>query len=95
MLSASRRGLFAAFTDHERFAFSYLFAYIGVPDHRRWAACSSASLQRLTSAGWSVTIRRTHRVPALAALGCSSSCSCPSRCNLDQLYPLGHGERPR
>ncbi|MFT3921900.1 MAG: hypothetical protein QM778_05140 [Myxococcales bacterium] len=49
--------LFTAFSDHERFAFSYLFAYIAFLTIALGGVFFGI-LQWLTNAGWSVTIRR-------------------------------------
>ncbi len=81
---------FAWISDHERFAFSYLFAYVSF-------LCIALGgvffglIQFLTSAGWSVTVRRTteflHWPMALFVL-----LFAPVALHLDQLYPwVSHG----
>lgn len=82
--------LFTAFTDHERFAFSYLFAYIAFLTIALGGVFFGL-LQWLTNAGWSVTIRRLTEflhwplwVFAILFL--------PIAANLETLYPwVGHG----
>jgi hypothetical protein len=81
---------FAWISDHERFAFSYLFAYVSF-------LCIALGgvffglIQFLTSSGWSVTVRRTteflHWPMALFVL-----LFAPVALHLDQLYPwVSHG----
>jgi len=79
---------FAAFTDHERFAFSYLYAYIAfltIPV----GGVFFGLLQYLTSSGWSVTIRRVteflHGPIWLFVL-----LFVPIALNMEQLYPWTH-----
>ncbi|MEY4508296.1 MAG: hypothetical protein RLZZ450_418 [Pseudomonadota bacterium] len=79
---------FAAFTDHERFAFSYLYAYIAfltIPV----GGVFFGLLQYLTSSGWSVTIRRVteflHGPIWLFVL-----LFIPIALNMEQLYPWTH-----
>lgn len=85
--------IFAAVTDHERFAFSYLFAYIAFLTIAVGGVFFGL-LQWLSSAGWSVTIRRTteflHWPIWLFVI-----LFVPIALNMDQLYPwmqTGHGE---
>lgn len=80
--------------DHERFAFSYLFAYVSFLTIALGGVFFGL-IQWLTNAGWSVTIRRTteflHWPMALFAL-----LFLPVLASMDQLYPwsvdAGHGE---
>jgi hypothetical protein len=90
--------IFAAVTDHERFAFSYLFAYIAFLTIA-FGGVFFGLLQWLTSAGWSVTIRRlTEYLHRPLSLGLFIILFIPVALNLKQLYPwtadhsAGHGE---
>lgn len=81
---------FAWFSDHERFAFSYLFAYIAF-------LCIALGgtffvlLQYLTGAGWSVTVRRTTEFLQWP-LWLFVILFVPVAVNMDQLFPWhGHG----
>jgi hypothetical protein len=89
---------FAAFTDHERFAFSYLFAYVGFLTIALGGVFFGL-LQWLTSSGWSVTIRRlTELLHRPLSLGVFIVLFIPIALNVKQLYPWtadhsgGHGE---
>ncbi|HEX5660181.1 MAG TPA: hypothetical protein VFX59_23465 [Polyangiales bacterium] len=89
---------FAAFTDHERFAFSYLFAYVAFLTIALGGVFFGL-LQWLTSAGWSVTIRRlTEHLHRPLSLGIFIVLFIPIALNVKQLYPWtadhsgGHGE---
>ena len=87
---------FAWFQDHERFAFSYLFAYVAFLTIALGGVFFGL-IQYLTSAGWSITVRRTteflHWPMALFVV-----LFVPVAVNMDQLYPWaseshgGHGE---
>jgi hypothetical protein len=88
---------FAAFTDHERFAFSYLFAYVAFLTIALGGVFFGL-LQWLTSAGWSVTIRRlTELLHRPLSLGVFIVLFIPVALNVKQLYPWtadhsgGHG----
>ncbi len=76
---------FCAFQDRERFAFSYLFAYIGFLTIALGSVFFGL-IQFLTNAAWSVSIRRTteflHWPMALFAL-----LFLPILLSMDQLYP--------
>lgn len=76
---------FCAFQDHERFAFSYLFAYVSFLTIALGGVFFGL-IQYLTNAGWSVTIRRTteflHWPMALFAV-----LFVPILLSMDQLYP--------
>jgi hypothetical protein len=89
---------FAAFTDHERFAFSYLFAYVAFLTIALGGVFFGL-LQWLTSAGWSVTIRRlTELLHRPLSLGVFIVLFIPVAVNIEQLYPWteshsgSHGE---
>ena len=87
---------FAAFTDLERFAFSYLFAYIAFLTIALGGVFFGL-LQWLTSAGWSVTIRRVTEFLHWP-LWLFIILFVPIALNMDQLYPwtqthhAAHGE---
>jgi len=84
---------FAAFTDLERFAFSYLFAYIAFLTIALGGVFFGL-LQWLTSAGWSVTIRRMTEFLHWP-LWLFIILFVPIALNMDQLYPwtqTHHGE---
>ncbi len=77
--------LFTAFTDHERFAFSYLFAYVAFLTIAL-GGIFFGILQWLTSSGWSVTIRRLTEFlhwPVWVFVILFA----PIALNLNQLYP--------
>ncbi|MDB4972984.1 MAG: hypothetical protein JWN48_1325 [Myxococcaceae bacterium] len=76
---------FAAFTDHERFAFSYLYAFIAFLTIPVGGVFFSL-LQFLTSSGWSVTIRRTTEF-LYWPLWIFVILFVPVALNMDQLYP--------
>jgi hypothetical protein len=76
---------FAAVTDHERFAFSYLFAFIAFLTIPVGGVFFSL-LQFLTSSGWSVTIRRTTEF-LYWPLWMFLILFVPVALNMDQLYP--------
>jgi hypothetical protein len=77
--------LVAFFQDHERFAFSYLFAYVAFLTIALGGVFFGL-IQYLTSAGWSVTVRRTteflHWPMALFVV-----LFVPIALNMEQLYP--------
>jgi hypothetical protein len=87
---------FAAFTDAERFAFSYLFAYIAFLTIALGGVFFGL-LQWLTSAGWSVTIRRLTEFLHWP-LWLFVILFVPIALNMEQLYPWtqshhgGHAE---
>ncbi|HVZ33412.1 MAG TPA: hypothetical protein VG963_13360 [Polyangiaceae bacterium] len=77
--------IFIAATDHERFAFSYLFAYMAFLIIALGGVFFGL-LQYLTSSGWSVTIRRTTEFLHWP-LWLFVILFVPIALNLDQLYP--------
>jgi hypothetical protein len=82
--------IFFAVTDHERFAFSYLFAYVAFLTIALGGVFFGL-LQWLTSAGWSVTIRRlTEVLHRPLSLGVFVVLFLPIGLNLHQLYPWTH-----
>ncbi len=80
-------------SDHERFAFSYLFAYIAFLTIALGGVFFGI-IQYLTSSGWSVTVRRTTEFlhwPIFVFVILFA----PILANMDQLFPWashGHGE---
>lgn len=80
--------VFAAVTDTERFAFSYLFAYIAFLTIALGGVFFGL-IQYLTSSGWSVTIRRTTEFLHWP-LWLFVILFAPIALNLEQLYPWTH-----
>lgn len=82
--------VFAAVSDHERFAFSYLFAYIAFLTIAVGGVFFGL-IQYLTSSGWSVTVRRVTEF-LHAPMWLFVVLFVPVALNMDQLYPwVGHG----
>lgn len=88
--------VFVAFQDHERFAFSYLFAYVAFLTIALGGVFFGL-IQYLSSAAWSVTVRRTTEFLHWP-LWLFVVLFIPIALNMDQLYPWthdahgGHGE---
>jgi hypothetical protein len=82
--------VFAAYTDSERFAFSYLFAYIAFLTIALGGVFFGL-LQYLTSAGWSVTVRRTTEFLHWP-LWLFVILFAPIALSMEQLYPWTHTE---
>lgn len=81
----------AALADYERFAFSYLFAYIAFLTIALGGVFFGL-IQYLANAGWSVTIRRITEF-LHAPIWLFAVLFVPIALNLDQLYPWSsHGE---